>query len=438
MKKLPQVAIVGYPNVGKSTLFNRLLKKRKALVHSLPGMTRDPVSSPCQLGEKKFLLVDTGGFLDAHQDPFSPKVREKAWEAARKAGLILFMLDGKREILPDEEEFYFSLKKLGKPLLVIVNKIDSEDQEERISEFYRLGEERILSLSAEHKRNLRILEEAIIELLPEEQAVKEMQVRPLRIAIVGRINVGKSSIVNRLCGEERLIVSEIPGTTRDSTDTLISRNRKAFCLVDTAGIRKMSRAEDKREKAAIIKAKQNIADADVVCLVLDALEFPTRQDATIAQLASESGKPLLIALNKWDLVVEKSRAAFVFRERVFSRLHFVNYAPLIYVSALTGKGVIRILDLAEKIYENSHKRIETSRLNEFLEWIRENHPPLTRERKRVKLRYMTQKDIHPPSFILFINRHASFLPAYEKFFLEKLRHRFDFWGTPLRLILRVS
>jgi GTP-binding protein len=437
MKKLASVAILGFPNVGKSTLFNRLLKEKKSLVHSLPGMTRDQVSALCRLNDKKFVLVDTGGFYDRQEDPFSSQVKEKAKEAAERADILLFVLDGKRDLLPAEEELYITLRKLNKPIIVVVNKMDSLLDEAKLSDYYRLGERKILAVSAEHKKNLGELESSLIDALPSSFPGKEETV-PLRIAIIGRINVGKSSIVNRLCGEERLIVSEIPGTTRDSTDTLIFRSKKAFCLVDTAGIRKLSRTRDKREKASIIKAKKDITQADVVCFIMDAREFPTRQDLAIAHLSHESGKPLLVALNKWDLIQKEAGTSEEFKEMFYRRLDFVSYSPLLFISALTGKRVITILDLAEKVYSNGQKRVETSRLNKFLSWMNENHPALSKGKRRVKIMYMTQTGVLPPTFILFSHRRVFLSPAYEKSFINHLREKFDIRGTPIRLILRAG
>lgn len=435
MKKLAKVSIIGFPNVGKSTLFNRLLGEKKSLVHNLPGMTRDQVSSICRLEDKEFVLTDTGGFFDTQEDPFSSLVKEKAKEASLEADLILFVLDGKRELLPSEEELFLTLRKLNKPALVVVNKIDSPFEEQKIGDYYRLGKEKIVAISAEHKRNLEDLEKAIVEALPPASPQRE-QLKSLKIAIVGRINVGKSSIVNRLCGEERLIVSEIPGTTRDSTDTLIMRNKKGFTLVDTAGIRKLSRTRDKREKASVIKAKKDIAQADVVCLVMDATQFPTRQDTAIAHLAHQSGKPLLITLNKWDLMEKDSHSVEEFRKRVFLKLDFVRYAPLLFISALTGKRLVKILDAAEQVYQNGCKKVKTSHLNAFLSWINENYPSLSKKKRKVKIKYMTQIRILPPTFILFASSRVSLAPSYEKLFIHLLREKFDFWGTPIRLILR--
>jgi GTP-binding protein len=437
MKKQINVVIVGFPNVGKSTLFNRLLKQKKSLVHSQPGMTRDQVPALCRLEDKSFYLIDTGGFFDAQEDPFSSQVLQKAWDASQSSDVLIFLLDGKRGLLPGEEELFFSLKKLDKPIFVVINKIDTPGEEDRIGDFYRLGEEEIIPISAEHKRNLDYLEERLLSVLPA-QVDKDTETDPLQIAIVGRINVGKSSLVNRLSGEKRLIVSEIPGTTRDSTDTLIRRNKKTFCLIDTAGIRKMSRTKDKREKAGIVKAKKDIKRADVVCLIMDALEFPTRQDTAIAHLVYDSGKPLVLALNKWDLIQKETRSHDEFRERLFRKLDFVSYAPLVFVSALTGQRIVKILDLSEHAHANGSKKISTSKLNKFLERMSAGHPPISRKRGKIKLKYMVQKGILPPSFILFTHSQASLDSAYEKFFLKKLSEEFDFSGTPLRLSLNKS
>jgi GTP-binding protein len=437
MKSPPQVAILGFPNVGKSTLFNRLLGRRVSLVHTLPGMTRDSVSALAEWEGKKFILTDTGGLFDMAEAPLAEAIAEKAWGAARRADILILVLDGKRELSPAEEELHASLRKLGKRIIVVLNKIDSEAQESRVGDWQnRLRAETLLAVSAEHKRNLEVLESELSALIPD-VAGRGSDLRPLRLGIIGRINVGKSSLINRLCGENRLIVSSAPGTTRDSTDTFVVRNNKLFCLADTAGIRRLSRTRDDREKAGIIRAKKDIERSDVLCLVLDAGEFPTHQDIAIAHLAAASGKPLLLALNKWDLI-PKGESPRVVEACVFRGMPFVGYAPLLFVSALTGKGVVKILDQAEKVYERASRRVETPRLNEFLAWINATHPPLTKTKRRLKIKYMTQKGIRPPTFVLFSHTPAALLPAYEKFFLQALRERFDLRGTPLRLKLRRS
>jgi GTP-binding protein len=436
--KLPRVVIVGFPNVGKSTLFNRILGRRKSLVHSDPGMTRDSLSAECTLGDRRFTLVDTGGLFGVADEPLSDKVRERALAEAAAADLVLFVLDGKRDIAPAEEELYLQLKRRGLPLLLVVNKFDSPVQEESMTaEYYRLGEKNVLFVSAEHKINIGTLEETITAALPAGGPAASTE-EPLRIAIVGRTNVGKSSLVNRLVGQERLIVSEIPGTTRDSTDTLLLRDGKPFCLVDTAGIRRMAATEDGREKAGIVRAKANIRQADVVCLVLDVQEFPTRQDARIAQLALDSGRPLVLVLNKWDLVDKDAVRPDAVRERIFRKLGFVSYAPLLLVSARTGQRIVKILDTAEQVYKAATTRVETSKLNDFLARTAEAQPPRLKNGARVKLRYMTQKAVLPPAFILFLGSRGPLAPAYEKYFLEALRREYGLVGTPIRLIVRTS
>jgi len=401
----------------------------------MPGMTRDQVSTQCSIRGRAFSLIDTGGIFDFEEDPFSTKVKEKAWSASVESEIVLYVLDGKRGMLPGEEELYIDLKKLNKPVLVIVNKVDFPKEEERIGEFFALGTSDLIPLSAEHKRNLGELEDRIWDLLPESTVLPDKEHFP-RIALVGRINVGKSSLVNRLCGKEKLIVSEVPGTTRDSTDTIITRNMKKYCLVDTAGIRKLSRTQDKREKAGIIKAKKDIKQADVICLIMDAEEFPTRQDTAIAHIAHESGKPLVIVLNKWDLISKESETFKQFRKRLKVKMEFVSYAPVVFVSALEGKRVIKILDFADEVYENALKKISTSKLNKFLQWINETNPPISRRKNRIKIKYLTQKGSLPPSFLLFTHSKSPLLPSYEKFFIQKLRERFGLYGTPIRLILK--
>jgi len=435
MKKTKRGAIVGFPNVGKSTLFNRLLQEKKSLVHSLPGMTRDWVAAPCTIEDRKFTLVDTGGFFDFADDPFSSQVKQKAWEASQEADFLIFVLDGKRELLPAERELYLSLVKLNKPMLLVINKVDSPEDEKNLGDFFRLGNATLIPISAEHKRNLEVLIEHIHDLIPE-QAEGPEETQALKIALVGRINVGKSSIINLLSGQDKLIVSEIPGTTRDSSDTMIVRNKKAFCLVDTAGIRKLSRTQDQREKAGIIKAKKNIARADVICLVLDAEKFPTRQDTAIAYLALDSGKPLILALNKWDIVEKESGISHEYKARVFDKLEFVAYAPLLFISALSGKRVVKILDLAEEVYTCASKKVPTAKLNEFLAWLNKHHPPVSKKKGKIKIKYMTQLKTSPPTFLLFTHSRTSLAPAYEKFFINLLREKLDIYGTPIRLLLR--
>lgn len=437
MKAAPRVVIVGFPNVGKSTLFNRLLGQRKALVHTQPGMTRDLITAAWRVEGRTLMLVDTGGMFGVPDEPLSALVREKAWAAARTADLVLFLIDGKRGATPAEEDLVRDLRRAGRPLFLVVNKVDTPDQELLHGDVHRLGVADVFLVSAEHNLNIGLLRDAVAAALPpgpEAGAADE----PLRVAIVGRINVGKSSLINRLVGEERLLVSEVPGTTRDSTDTLVVRDGRTFCLVDTAGLRKLGASRDSREKAGILRARARIKDADVVCQVLDVQEFPTRQDAHIAQLAAESGKPFLLVLNKWDLVDPEAVDAEAVRREVFRKLAFVSYAPLLFVSAKSGRQAAKILDLAAEVDANAGKRVETAKLNAFLAWLNENAPPRGRDGGKIKVKYMTQAGVRPPFFLLFSHARTTLAPAYEKHFLELLRERFDFRGTPLRVAVRES
>ncbi len=436
---IPQIAILGFPNVGKSTLFNRLAGRKKALVHRLPGMTRDRLSAPAVIEGRPVELIDTGGFIDVLDgaEPLARKVHEMAWEAARRADVLLFLLDGRRGLLPAEESLYLDFRKLDKPLLLAVNKIDGDRPGPETADFYRLGADRLHFISAEHKLNLDELEEALAALLPPEEAGPDvLDSRPLRIAIIGRINVGKSSLTNRLCGEERFIVSEIPGTTRDCSDVLIRRGDKSYVLVDTAGIRRLAKTADVRESAGVIRSKKAAADADVICLVLDALEFPTRQDAAVAQVAKDSGRPLVIVVNKWDLVREETVTSREVERMVFARLEFIHYASVLTVSALTGKRVTCLLDEAERVWRAGQERVSTPALNRFLQTIQNTQPPMAPGGRRFRIKYMTQTGVLPPTFRLFTGGRTSFAPAYAKFFEKRLREAFGFDGTPLRLVLR--
>ena len=437
-KRPPRVVIIGYPNAGKSTLFNRLLRRKKALVHSLPGMTRDFIAGETKLDGRRVELVDTGGFLDSPAEPFSAQVKDKAWTAAKSADVVILLLDGRRGLLPVEEDLLRRLRRLGRPFVVAVNKIDSDADRPDLAEYYRLGASRLLFISAEHKLGIAALESAVAELLPPapEGFDEAEEPRPLRIAVIGRTNVGKSSLVNRLCGEERAIVSEIPGTTRDSADVLIQRGAKSYLLVDTAGIRRFGKVADERESAGVIKARKNIPLADVLCLVLDVTEFPARQDGTVASLALESGKPLIIALNKWDLVSEDDVVMDEVHRALWSRLDFVNYAPLIPVSALTGRHVGRILDQAEQVFKNGQKMVQTALLNKFAAAVNADRPPMTRNGHRFSIKYMTQKSVLPPTFVAFANAREPMAPAYEKYLISRMRLEFGFEGTPVRILLR--
>ncbi len=440
MAERPRIAIVGFPNVGKSTLFNKLARRRISLVHSLPGMTRDRVAAILRLQEREIELVDTGGFIDAREgaEPLAVQVHEMAWQAAREADVLLFLVDGRRGLLPAERGLYQDLKRLDKPLVVAVNKIDTDRPGPEAAEFYRLGSKDLHFVSAEHSVNLDALEKALIALLPPAADETPSAAKPLRLAVIGRTNVGKSSLTNRLCGQTRLIVSDLPGTTRDSVDVLIRRGERSYVLVDTAGLRKLSKTGDERESAGVIKSRQAVGRADVLCLLLDAMEFPTRQDTAVARLAKDSGKPLVVAVNKWDLVREGAMDEAEIGRQVFSRLEFISYAPVLTVSALTGKRVIRILDAAEEVWKAGSRLVGTAELNRFLDGVNRTDPPMTPSGRRFRIKYMTQAGVLPPAFRLYAGGQAAFAPASARHFESRLRQAFGFQGSPIRLFLKGS
>ena len=429
-----RVVIIGLPNVGKSTLFNKLVGRKKALVHREAGMTRDVVSDVAEWNGKRFEVLDTGGIFENPAQHLNEKITKKALEYAEKADLILFVLDGKREILPWEEELAKRLRRLNKPVFVVVNKKDNPADRD-VSHFEKLGFDNIFPVSAEHNHGLSELLDAIAERVKDKK-VEEEQQEAIKLLILGRPNVGKSTFVNRLLGEERIIVDERPGTTRDVIDVLIKRNGIHFRLLDTAGMRKLTRASDSLEAAGIIKARKSIKKADVVLLMMDASEDPTHHDADIAQRISEAKKPLVLVVNKWDLVKGDTVAYFKTREKFLEKLHFVSYAPIIFISALTGRRVVNVIDAAYEVYKEGEFQIPTSQLNRYLLPIFESFPPRCEDAKELKIKYVVQTGKRPPVITLFANRIAKLEPNYEKFIIRKIREKWPFKGNPILLRLR--
>ena len=395
MTKLPRVVIVGLPNVGKSTLFNRLLGRRKALVHTDPGMTRDSLAAECTLGDRRFTLVDTGGLFGVADEPLSDKVRAKALEEAAAADLVLFVLDGKRGIASAEEELYFQLKRRGLPILLVVNKFDSPAKEESMTaEYYRLGEKGILFVSAEHKINMERLEEAIVAALPAGGRPGGRGRPCASPSSAGPTSANRRSSTGWPARSDSSSARSParPGTRPTPCSSATASRSASWTRPASAA---WPRPKTAGRRPASSGPRSNIRQADVVCLVLDVQEFPTRQDARIAQLALESGRPLIIALNKWDLVDRDTVRPEAVRDRVFRKLGFVSYAPLLFVSARTGQRVVKILDTAEQVYKGATTRVETSKLNEFLARTAETHPPRLKNGARAKLRYITQKSVSP-------------------------------------------
>lgn len=430
----PIIAIVGRPNVGKSTLFNQIAG-RKAIVWDEPGVTRDRNYADVDWEGKTFTLIDTGGFEPVSRDRIFIQMREQCELAMGEADVILFMMDGKEGLTPSDREISDILRRQNKPVFYIVNKIDGPGHEERAFEFYGLGVEPIYSISAGHRYGLAGLMDEVMEALPglsEEQWDRNA----VKVAVVGRPNVGKSSLINRLLGYKRVIVDEAPGTTRDSIDTFFERDEKKYALIDTAGIRRKSRISLRLEKYSIVEALRTIDRSDVVLLILDSKEGVTDQDARIGGFIHEKGRGCILVVNKWDLIEKDSKTMDRYQKRVQEDLKYLSYAPILFISALTGQRVPGILDRVDQVAEQAKKRISTSPLNKYFgQWVENIHPPLYKNR-RVKLNYITQVTTSPPTFVIYTNIPEGIHFSYERYLVNQLRGAFGFEGVPIRLQFR--
>jgi len=428
----PIIAIVGRPNVGKSTLFNRIAGGKKAIVADEPGVTRDRNYADVEWEGTAFTLIDTGGFEPVSKDRIFIQMREQCQLAIDEADVILFVLDGKQGLTPSDKEIANILRRQNKPVFYIVNKIDGPKHEEKVFEFYGLGVERIHSISAEHRYGVDTLMDEVMEIRP--KLTEEKWDRDAaKVAVIGRPNVGKSSLINRLLGYKRVIVDEAPGTTRDAIDTLFERKGKKYILIDTAGIRRKSRISLRLEKYSIVEALRTIDQCHVALLLLDPEEGVTDQDAHIGGFIHEKGKGCILVVNKWDLVEKDSQTMLEFRKRVYSDLKYLSYAPILFISALTGQRVPKILDTVDEVAEQTKKRILTSQLNKYLgQWVEQSPPPLYRNRN-VKLNYMTQVSAGPPTFVIYTNFPEGIHFSYERYLINQMRGTFGFQGVPIRL-----
>ena len=423
------VAIVGRPNVGKSTLFNKLIGDRLSIVKNEPGVTRDRLYRETEWSGKEFLLVDTGGLEPRTNDFMMSKIKQQAQVAIDEADVIIFLVDGKAGITGLDEDVANVLRKQDKKVVVAVNKIDNymKDQE-NILEFYALGFEEVIGISGEHKTNLGDLLDAVVEKFDDEKEVEEED--SLKIAILGRPNAGKSSLVNKLLNEERSIVSDMAGTTRDAIDSSLKYDGDKFTLIDTAGIRRKSKVEDSIEYYSVLRAVKSIKRADVCVLMLDATELLTDQDKRVAGLIYEERKPIIIAVNKWDLIEKNNNSVKEFTELVKADLPFLDYAPIVTISALTGKRTVNILEQARFINEEYHKKITTGLLNQILAEIIAQNPVPTRKGRAVKINYATQVSQAPPKFVFFSNNPDLIHFSYQRYIENKLREYFGFEGCP--------
>jgi GTP-binding protein len=431
----PIVAIVGRPNVGKSTLFNRIARGKKAIVADEPGVTRDRNYADVDWEGKIFTLIDTGGFEPVSKDRIFIQMREQCQLAMDEADVILFVMDGKEGLTPSDKEIADILRRQNKIVFYIVNKIDGPKHEEKAYEFYGLGVEGLYSISAEHRYGVDGLMEDVMKTLPR-FADKNWDRDAAKVAVIGRPNVGKSSLINRLLGYKRVMVDEAPGTTRDAIDTFFERDGKKYILIDTAGIRRKSRISLRLEKFSIVEALRTIDQSDVALLLLDSKEGVTDQDAHIGGFIHEKGKGCILLMNKWDLVVKDSQTMVAYQKRVYDDLKYLSYAPILFISALKGQRVPKVLEMVDEVVEQTRKRISTSPLNKYFgEWVEHLPPPLYRNRN-IKLNYITQVSTGPPTFVISTNYPEGIHVSYERYLINQMRETFGFEGVPIRLLFR--
>jgi GTP-binding protein len=440
--KRAMVAIVGRPNVGKSTLFNRLIGQRRAIVGDEPGITRDRIYGEVEWGRTKFSLIDTGGMVPDDDAIIPANILKQAGKAIAESQLLVWVVDARRGITQLDEELAALLRGTGKPVLVAANKIDSSSLESESTEFYQFGFQDVYPVSAEQGIGIGELLDAVVELLPRMDTDDADAERELRLAIVGRPNVGKSSLLNRLLGEDRVIVSPVAGTTRDAIDTVLETPERRFRLIDTAGIRRKGKTDEMAEKLSVIMARKSLERADVAIVLIDAVEGVTALDATIAGYALDAGCSIIIAVNKWDAVAEKeTNTAVEFERALRDKMKFLEWAPVITMSALTGQRVEKILSLVVRADEARNRRVPTSQLNDFFERAIAQPrggtapSPARGGFSRLKVQYLTQVGVRPPTFVVFTSGGKPGLHfSYERYLLNRLREEFDFFATPLRIV----
>jgi len=431
----PIVAIVGRPNVGKSTLFNRLIGHRRAMVDDTPGVTRDRNYAHINRFEKPFILVDTGGFEPVTSDRMLQQMREQSSLAMEEADVILFMMDARSGLTPADAEVAQMLRRVKKPVFYVINKVDGDRLENESAEFYSLGVEHLHTISAEHNRGIVDLLESLMEVFPPADP-READEELTRIAVVGRPNVGKSSLVNRLLGFERVVANPTPGTTRDSVDTLFMCNRKPYLLIDTAGIRRKGKTTEKLEKYSVVDSLRSIERADVVLMVIDAEEGVTEQDERIAGYIHEAGRGCIFVINKWDTLPKDNATFGAYTEKIRYGFKYLAYAPIVFVSALSGQRIGKIMTTVDEVMEQYTRRVSTSELNHvFSEATETHHAPLSHGR-RIKFYFSTQVATRPPAFVIFTNQPENIHFSYERYLINRFREAFGFSGVPLRLMFR--
>jgi GTP-binding protein len=428
-QETPTVVIVGRPNVGKSTLFNRITRGRRSIVGDEPGITRDRITGEANFEGRRFELIDTGGIVVSDADYIPSQILKQAKVALQSASRVIFVVDGRSEITAADRELAEMLRKTGKPILLAVNKIDTGVNESLVHEFYELGISDVYPVSAEHGTGVDAFLLHLTEGFPEsgEPATEseEAPAEPIKVAIIGRPNAGKSTLLNALVGEDRAIVSPIAGTTRDAVDEAVTHAGTEYVFIDTAGIRRKGKTKLMAEKLSVVMARRHIRMANVVLMIMDATEGVLGLDATIAGYAHEGGRPVILCVNKWDLISNDKRKEF--EENIRFHLKFLEYAPVVFLSAKTGNGVHRLFGIIKKVYASATHRVTTGELNRFVETLKFD------ERK---ILYITQAGVRPPSFIVFTDKAGPLHFSHERFLVNQLRKRFGFEGTPIELKIR--
>lgn len=432
----PVVAVVGRPNVGKSTLFNKLIGQRMSIVDDTPGVTRDRIFGDAEWLNRKITLVDTGGIEPRTDDIILSKMREQAALAIDMANVIMFVTDLRSGVLAADMEIAAMLQRSGKPIVLCVNKCDSiGDTPPEFYEFYNLGLGDPIPVSAAHGHGTGDLLDAIFEYLPAPDD-NEDEEDIINVAIIGKPNAGKSSLVNRVLGEDRLIVSNIAGTTRDAVDTNVTFGEQRYNLIDTAGLRRQSKVIDKIEKYSVLRAKMAVDRSDVCVIMLDAAEGFTEQDSKVAGIALEQGKACIIAVNKWDLVEKDGTTMDSYRKKLMKDFSFMSFAPIIFISAKTGQRIDRLFELVKYVHEQNSMRISTGMLNDILADATARVQPPSDKGKRLKIYYMTQASTRPPTFVCFCNRKELFHFSYQRYLENQIRSTFGLEGTPIRFVIR--
>ncbi len=431
--------LVGRPNVGKSTLFNRLSGTRRAIVTPIAGTTRDVIALPAEWLGVPFELVDTGGMFGASEDPLHALVLDRGRRAIADADLLVLVVDGREGVVPGDLEIAKIVRAADKPAIVAINKIDDRRARAGALEFHQLGFEPVMEVSAEHGQGLGDLLDEVVRQMPKTGSGEVTLPDELGIAIVGRPNAGKSSLVNRLLREERMIVSEMPGTTRDSVDVVVNWHRRRFRIVDTAGIRRPGRvaSSGQVESVSVLLARRAIADADIVVLMIDATQGVTDQDAAIAGEADKLGRGIIIAANKWDLVKDRgSEYVKTYDENLRYQLKFLDYAPVLHISAVTGERTPKLLEMIDQVAIARNTRVKTNELNRFVKKITDAHPPASPGKHHVRVLYAAQTAVAPPVFVLFTNVATQFHFSYQRFLINQIREEYGFLGSPIRLQVR--